>query len=243
MTDWNVLEEKFLERFFPNSRKMEARTAISMFSQGGNESLNEAWERFKSMIRKCPSHGFDDQTQIHIFRNGLVPSSKLLLDATAGGSLMAKSNEEAVEIIDKMARNDHKVQHDRSNVQRKPGVLELGTNDAILAQNKLLSQQVEELTKQMARLPQQFKELQDSPQKSKQVLSCELCNGDHQTGFCPPEDEEVNYMANQRDYQPRQQQYQQYPNNQGYQPRGNNQGWRQEGGSSNRQNPYQAPPQ
>ena len=57
MTDWNVLEEKFLDRFFPNSRKMEARTAISMFSQGGNESLNEAWERFKSMIRKCLSHG------------------------------------------------------------------------------------------------------------------------------------------------------------------------------------------
>ena len=154
MTDWNVLEEKFLERFFPNSRKMEARTAISMFSQGGNESLNEAWERFKSMIRKCPSHGFDDQTQIHIFINGLVPSSKLLLDATAGGSLMAKAHEEAVEIIEKMVRNDHKVQHDRSNVQRKPRMLELGTNDAILAQNKLLSQQVEELTKQMARLPQ-----------------------------------------------------------------------------------------
>ena len=93
MTRWNVLEEKFLERFFPQSQFMEAKTAISMFYQGANESLNEAWERFKSMIRKCPSHGFDDHTQLHIFRNGLIPASKLLLDATAGGSLMAKSNE------------------------------------------------------------------------------------------------------------------------------------------------------
>ena len=124
--------------------------------------------------------------------------------------------------------------------------MDLGTNDAILAQNKLLSQQVEELTKQMARLPQQLKELQDIPHKPKQVASCELCSGDHQTGFCPTESEEANYMANQRDYQPRQQQYQANQNNQGYQQRGNNQGyqqgWRQDARTSNRQNPYQAPP-
>ena len=42
MTDWNFLEEKFLERFFPQSRFLEAKMAISVFSQGGFESLNEA---------------------------------------------------------------------------------------------------------------------------------------------------------------------------------------------------------
>ena len=31
MTEWSVLEVKFLERFFPQSRFMEAKTAISMF--------------------------------------------------------------------------------------------------------------------------------------------------------------------------------------------------------------------
>ena len=59
MTDWNLLEEKFLERYFPQSRFMEAKTAIAVFTQGGNESLNEAWEIFKSMLRKCKGHGFD----------------------------------------------------------------------------------------------------------------------------------------------------------------------------------------
>src|ERR1044072_7719045 len=42
MTNWNVLEEKFLVRFFPQSRFMEAKTAISVFSQGVNEPLNRA---------------------------------------------------------------------------------------------------------------------------------------------------------------------------------------------------------
>ena len=86
---------------------------------------------------------------------------------------------------------------------KKPGVLELGTNDAILAQNKLISQQVELLT-------QQIKELRE-PSKAKQIACCELCKGDHDTGFCPPPGfKDVNYMGNQRDYQPRQQQQQPY---------------------------------
>ena len=90
-----------------------------LFSQGGVKSLNEAWERYKSMLRKCLSHDFDAITQMHIFRNGLQPQPKLLLNATAGGSLMEKTTEEAVEIIERMERNDHQVQHDRSMVQKE----------------------------------------------------------------------------------------------------------------------------
>ena len=174
---------------------MEAKTAIAVFTQESNESLNEAWERFKSMLRKCKGHGFDELTQIHIFLNGLQSTHKTLLDATAGGSLMSKNAEEAKVIIDRMALNDRQSQHDRSPSQRKPGVLELNTNDAILAQNKLLSQQVELLTQQMAKLPQQMKEIQGS-QVRHQVACCELCQGDHPTGFCPPL-EEVSYVNNQ----------------------------------------------
>ncbi|XP_058733223.1 uncharacterized protein LOC131604824 [Vicia villosa] len=173
------------------------------------------------MLRKCKGHGFDDLTQIHIFRNGLQPVHKTLLDATAGGSLMSKSTEDAIMIIDCMALNDLQTQHDRSPSQRKPGVLELNTNDAILAQNKILSQQVELLTKQMSKLPQQMKEIQGM-QMTSHVASCELCQGDHPTGFCPPpEGEKVNYVNNQNQgYQrqppPHNNPYQR--NNQGFQP-------------------------
>src|SRR3954469_10505843 len=190
------------------------------------------------MLRKCKGHGFDDLTQIHIFRNGLQPVHKTLLDATAGGSLMSKSAEDAIMIIDRMALNDLQTQHDRSPSQRKPGVLELNTNDAILAQNKIISQQVELLTKQMSKLPQQMKEIHGM-QMTSQVASCELCKGDHPTGFCPPlEGEEVNYVNNQHQGYQRQPPYQHQGyqrNNQGFQPsRFNNQ-------HNQHQSPYQSP--
>ncbi|XP_058763950.1 uncharacterized protein LOC131637370 [Vicia villosa] len=90
--------------------------------------------------------------------------------------------------------------------QRKPCVLELNTNDAILAQNKILSQQVELLTKKMSKLPQQMKEIHGMKMTS-HVASCELCQGDHPTGFCPPpEGEEVNYVNNQNQGQGQQSQ-------------------------------------
>ena len=66
MTNWNILEENFLNRFFPHNCFMDAKTAISAFAQSTNETLCEAWESYKSMLQKCPNHGFDNLTQIHI---------------------------------------------------------------------------------------------------------------------------------------------------------------------------------
>ena len=54
-----------------------------------------------------------------------------------------------------MARNDHQVQHDRSMVQKREEASDSRSNKALLDQNKLFSQQVEELIKQMEKLPQQ----------------------------------------------------------------------------------------
>lgn len=245
ITNWNMLEEKFLEIFFPQSRFMEAKTVISVFSQGVNEPFNRAWERYKSMLRKCPSHGFDELTQIHIFPNGLQPQHKLLLDATAGGSLMEKTPYEAIQIIEKIGRNDHQVQNDQGNVQVKTRALEIGSShEALVAQNKLFAKQVEELTKQMARLPQQIIEIQgSSSMQTQQIASCELCKGDHKTGFCPPENEEANYMENQGQGYQQRPPYQSQNQGQGYQQRGNQGyqgGWRQDNNNQARQNPYQS---
>ncbi|MCI35897.1 hypothetical protein A2U01_0057118, partial [Trifolium medium] len=118
---------------------MEAKKSIAVFSQGSNETLCEAWERYKSMLRKCPNHGFDELTQIHIFRNGLLQHPKLLLDATAGGSLLSLSAADATTIIEKMALSDRQGEYNRNPAQKKPGILELDTSDAVLAQNKLLT--------------------------------------------------------------------------------------------------------
>jgi len=153
MTDWNALEKAFQERFFPEDRHMEAKTAVTTFNQGANESLCEAWDCYKSLLRNFPKHGFDNQMQIYLFRQGLQNNTKVLLDATAGGGLMLKTPHEALKIIDQMALTDRKTSHNRNPSQRKAGILELESSDALLAQNKLLTQQIEALQKGMKDKP------------------------------------------------------------------------------------------
>lgn len=45
ITNWNALEEKFWNIFFPHKKFIEAKTTILMFSQGITETLCEAWGR------------------------------------------------------------------------------------------------------------------------------------------------------------------------------------------------------
>lgn len=63
---------------------MEAKITIVLFSQGANETLHEAWKRYKSMMMRCPNHGLDELKQIQIFINGLQQQPKLLLDDIIG---------------------------------------------------------------------------------------------------------------------------------------------------------------
>lgn len=111
---------------------------------------------------------------------------------------MSKSAAEEVEIINKMALNDRQANHNRSNPQKTTGIIELGSNDAILAQNKILTQQLEEMKNQMKEMPKQIKEQLQKDQRHQQVNFCELCSNDHPTGYCPPPlEEEVNFVGNQ----------------------------------------------
>jgi len=148
--------------------------------------------------------------------------------------MMSVDAEQATRIIDALASTDYQAQHDKYTVQKK-GVLDLSTSNAILAQNKILTQQIEALTKQMSKLPQQLHAL-NSPSIQNQALKCDFCGGDHLNGQCSyqnPSEEEVQYMNNQV----RQGGFAyNYPNNmtQGWRNNRNQGfGWKQEVGSSN----------
>lgn len=123
----------------------------------------------------------------------ITVENKLLMDGTIGGLFISKTAADVIKIIESMALNDHKAEYNRSNTQKKAGLIELDTKDAFLPQNKLLTQTVEELSKQISKLPQQLKSMQ---QKLKQVLKCELCLGDHQIGLCPFK-EDINFVIDQ----------------------------------------------
>ncbi|XP_052723859.1 uncharacterized protein LOC128193791 [Vigna angularis] len=156
----------------------------------------------------------------------------MILDASFGGSVLFKTADEAIAVIENMASTDLRSQHGRIPAQKR-GVYELSAQDALLAQNKLLSQQMELLTQSMAKLPQQLQALQAHSQPHQQVMRCDFCGDDHPNGHCQvpgsSQSEEVNYMGNQG--------RQNFFNNPFPNPA--NQGWRQAQGASGSRNPYQ----
>ena len=72
-----------------------------------NESLFEAWERYKDMIRLCPHHGLEEWLIIHMFYNGLLYNTRMTIDAAGGGALMDKPYAEANQLIESMAQNHY----------------------------------------------------------------------------------------------------------------------------------------
>ena len=57
---------------------------ISTFHQFLDESLSETLDHFHGLLRKMPTHGYNEPVQLNIFIDGLRPQSKQLLDAFAG---------------------------------------------------------------------------------------------------------------------------------------------------------------
>ncbi|GKE79995.1 zinc finger, CCHC-type containing protein [Tanacetum coccineum] len=59
ITTWEDLTTRFFAQFFPPGRTAKLRNDILMFQQHHEESLSEAWTRFKDLLQKVPHHGID----------------------------------------------------------------------------------------------------------------------------------------------------------------------------------------
>ncbi|KAJ9541560.1 hypothetical protein OSB04_028066 [Centaurea solstitialis] len=86
ITSWNQMAEKILKKYFPPTRNAKSRLDISTFKQWEDEAVPDAWERYKELLRKCPHHGIPYCIQLETFYNGLTPTAKGMIDATAGGA-------------------------------------------------------------------------------------------------------------------------------------------------------------
>nr|GFB31894.1 hypothetical protein [Tanacetum cinerariifolium] len=77
-----------------------------------NETFNEAWARFKDLLRQCPHHGFSKLHQLDTFYNALNPNDQDALDSAAGGNFLDKIPQECLSIIE----SNSKVRYSRSRV-------------------------------------------------------------------------------------------------------------------------------
>nr|GFC39057.1 hypothetical protein [Tanacetum cinerariifolium] len=88
------------------------RNEITNFFQKPNETFNDAWERFKDLLRQCPHHGFSELHQLDTFYNALNPNDQDALDSAAGGNFLDKIPRECLSIIESKS----KVRYSRSRV-------------------------------------------------------------------------------------------------------------------------------
>ncbi|GJZ40468.1 hypothetical protein Tco_0587031, partial [Tanacetum coccineum] len=77
-----------------------------MFQQLQGESLYDAWNRYKDLIRKVPHHGLILWSQIQIFFDHIDNYTQRDIEYAVGEDLMELSAEEAWETIEDCAQCD-----------------------------------------------------------------------------------------------------------------------------------------
>ncbi|KAK8716460.1 hypothetical protein V6N13_043767 [Hibiscus sabdariffa] len=83
-------------------------------------------------------HGLPEWTQVSIFYNSVNTPTRMMLDASANGTLLDKPPRESLEILDKLAQNDYQHPTSRRGTTRR-GTTQLNSSDTILAQISALT--------------------------------------------------------------------------------------------------------
>ncbi|KAL4282171.1 hypothetical protein GQ457_03G018410 [Hibiscus cannabinus] len=170
LESWTDLCRKFFMRYNPPNMHTQLINDIASFRQGDDESMYECWDRYKGLLRKCTNHGFQDWTQVVMFYNGVNAPTRMMLDASANGTLIAN--------------NDYQFPTARlGSGRRTSGKLELDANDAVSAQLSAITNLLKNLQK-------------PSDVRETKALSCNHCERNHHATDCPVMHEQASYLGN-----------------------------------------------
>ncbi|KAL4369398.1 hypothetical protein GQ457_05G021550 [Hibiscus cannabinus] len=84
-----------------------------------DESMYEAWDRYKELFWKLLMHRFNEWTKVIMFYNRVNAPNRMMLDTSANGTVLDKSAEEAIEILDRLANNDYQFPSTRKGMSMK----------------------------------------------------------------------------------------------------------------------------
>ncbi|XP_076932318.1 uncharacterized protein LOC143597810 [Bidens hawaiensis] len=142
-----------------------------------NESYFSVWERFQTLLNRCPQHGLSDWAVDENFYNGLTPETQQRFNTATGGSMLDKLTiEEAEEMFESIALADQHTPSRRSVSAAKAAAIGSSRGVHHVDQNARLSAKLEELTKKVRDLKLQLK--------------CEICHKNHETADCPVDSQE-----------------------------------------------------
>ena len=195
-----------MKKFYTPGRTNQVRQEIQVFKQGDYESFCDAWERFRSLARKCPHHGFSTWHLMNIFYNRLNESSRNRVDYSCGGSIMEKYDDKIEEIMEKIAETDsHRLSlnnNGRNVESKRGGVIDVHGKEAEIKieRNEHMIGKIETNIEKLTNLMEKF--VTHTNVSKVQEVPCSLClSRDHHDGLCAAR-EEVNAMNYVHPYKP-----------------------------------------
>ncbi|XP_075084948.1 uncharacterized protein LOC142168191 [Nicotiana tabacum] len=158
------------------------RKEIHNFSQGEGETVFEAWERFKELLRRCPHNGMEQWMKLQDFWDSLNLSSRRLLNSAVADPLMKKTPEEIVTLLNELSEDADQWSTDQGDRKTSAGVHQLESTVAMHAQ-------IAAMAKNIKQLP--LAQVQTQPQ-----VGCDIYGMGHPSHECQATVEEVNAVGN-----------------------------------------------
>jgi hypothetical protein len=121
---WVKCKDAFVGKYYPPAKIIALRSDIMKFRQFGNEHVAQAWERMKSMIKNCPTHGLTTWMIIQTFYARLNFFSRNLLDSAAGGTFMSITLGAATKLLNNMMVNYSGWHTERASQDKKVNSVE-----------------------------------------------------------------------------------------------------------------------
>ncbi|GKA93219.1 putative ribonuclease H-like domain-containing protein [Tanacetum coccineum] len=166
---WEDLKTKFLNKYCPPGRTAKKMEEINNFQQEPDETLFQAWERFKELLMKCPQHYLTEMQEVILFYNGLDIPTRQILDSR--GAIPTKTVEDAKKAIQEMVEYSQKWHNGTS---RGRSTETFDGLDAIQAQ-------LNNLRREIKKVNEKFYAAQ---------VRCEQCKGPYYTKYCLQKEEE-----------------------------------------------------
>ena len=138
ITTWDGLVNAFLAKYFPLAKSTKMRNDITNFLQQDQESLYEARERFKDLLRKCSHHGLPMWMQMQPFYNSFHPNTQTMVDAANRWAFINKTPKKGYQFIKVMASNNFLKSTDRNARKRKIDVHDIDVFNNLVAQVAIL---------------------------------------------------------------------------------------------------------
>ncbi|GKA04510.1 reverse transcriptase domain-containing protein [Tanacetum coccineum] len=165
---WEDLKTKFLNKYCPPGRTAKKMEEINNFQQEPDETLYQAWERFKELLMKCPQHYLTEMQEVILFYNGLDVPTRQILDSR--GVVPTKTAEDAKKAIQEMAEYSQKWHNGTSRGRSTE------TSDGLAA-----------IQAQLNNLGREIKKVNEKVYAAQ--VGCEQCKGPHYTKDFPLKEE------------------------------------------------------